>query len=131
MTTHAQHCPLARWRYERAGGARQVARWAGDVGREAGPEPLSCWPSDWEKVIISLGGVAGAEFSKAAAEIKQRARLEGPLQFAPIRSLDEFIMTKARFQAPEYNNVDKFRNRVVSKALNPHLHLLCCDIHTT
>ena len=75
--------------------------------------------------------MAGAEISKAAAEIKQRARLEGPLQFAPIRSLDEFILTKARFQAPEYNNVDKFRNRVVSKALNPHPHRLCCDIHTT
>ena len=76
--------------------------------------------------LCQLAGarMAAAEISKAAAEIKQRARLEGPLQFAPIRSLDEFILTKARFQAPEYNNVDKFRNRVVSKAHNPHLHRL-------
>ena len=42
---------------------------------------------------------------KAAAEIKQRAGLEGPLQFVPIGSLDEFILTKV--QVPEYNNVDQ------------------------
>jgi len=39
------------------------------------------------------------------------------IEVAPLRSLDDFILSQSRFQVPEYQNVDKFRNRIVSNLI--------------
>lgn len=39
------------------------------------------------------------------------------IQFAPLRSLDDFLMESARFQIPQYRDLEKWGNRVVKNAL--------------
>ena len=39
------------------------------------------------------------------------------VEIAPIRSLDEFILDSARFQIPNYKDLDKWANRVCSNLL--------------
>ncbi|CAD5227545.1 unnamed protein product [Bursaphelenchus xylophilus] len=39
------------------------------------------------------------------------------LQFAPLRSLDEFLLDKARFQLPTFNDLKKWNNRIVTNLL--------------
>jgi hypothetical protein len=38
-------------------------------------------------------------------------------QFAPLRSLDDFVMESARFQLPNFNDFEKWGNRVVKNLL--------------
>jgi hypothetical protein len=38
-------------------------------------------------------------------------------QFAPLRSLDDFLLQSARFQLPAFNNYEKWGNRVVKNTL--------------
>lgn len=38
-------------------------------------------------------------------------------QFAPLRSLDDFLMESARFQIPQFSDLEKWGNRVVKNAL--------------
>lgn len=39
------------------------------------------------------------------------------IQFAPLRSLDDFILDKARFQLPDFGNFEKWGNRIVKNLL--------------
>eukprot|EP00090_Calanus_glacialis_P016538 TRINITY_DN2587_c0_g1_i3.p1 TRINITY_DN2587_c0_g1~~TRINITY_DN2587_c0_g1_i3.p1 ORF type:complete len:182 (-),score=56.25 TRINITY_DN2587_c0_g1_i3:262-807(-) len=39
------------------------------------------------------------------------------MDIAPLRSMDEFLLKESRFQVPDFNNVDKFFNRLVSNLL--------------
>merc|ERR1711934_1312008 len=39
------------------------------------------------------------------------------LVFPPLRSMDDFILAKSRFQVPEYQNMQKFQNRIVSNLI--------------
>lgn len=38
-------------------------------------------------------------------------------QFAPLRSLDDFLLESARFQVPNFSDFEKWGNRVVKNAL--------------
>lgn len=38
-------------------------------------------------------------------------------QFAPLRSLDDFLLESARFQIPQFSDLEKWGNRVVKNAL--------------
>ena len=66
--------------------------------------------------------------------MKSRMNPNTELVYAPFRSLDDFILSQSRladmtvppentknlisrFQVPEYQNMDKFRNRVVSNLI--------------
>jgi len=50
-------------------------------------------------------------------EIKSRMNSNAEMTYAPIRSLDDFILSQSRFQVPEYQNMDKLRNRIVSNLI--------------
>ena len=39
------------------------------------------------------------------------------VEIAPMRSLDEFILSKSRFEAPNFNNIDKWTNRINNNLL--------------
>jgi len=39
------------------------------------------------------------------------------MEFAPLRPLDDFILSKSRFQIPDFNNDDRWMNRIVSNLL--------------
>eukprot|EP00092_Neocalanus_flemingeri_P068390 GFUD01083581.1.p1 GENE.GFUD01083581.1~~GFUD01083581.1.p1 ORF type:complete len:152 (+),score=42.20 GFUD01083581.1:97-552(+) len=39
------------------------------------------------------------------------------VDIAPLRSLDEFLLSQSRFQVPDFNNSDKLFNRLVSNLL--------------
>jgi len=39
------------------------------------------------------------------------------VEIAPMRSLDEFILAKSRFEAPNFNNIDKWTNRINNNLL--------------
>jgi len=39
------------------------------------------------------------------------------MELAPLRSMDEFILSKSRFQIPDVNNDDRWMNRIVSNLL--------------
>lgn len=39
------------------------------------------------------------------------------LSFAPFRSLDDFILSSARFQLPSFNELEKWSNRVLANLL--------------
>eukprot|EP00088_Acartia_fossae_P002430 TRINITY_DN10985_c0_g1_i2.p1 TRINITY_DN10985_c0_g1~~TRINITY_DN10985_c0_g1_i2.p1 ORF type:complete len:190 (-),score=38.95 TRINITY_DN10985_c0_g1_i2:101-643(-) len=39
------------------------------------------------------------------------------VQLAPMRTMEDFILTQSRFQAPDVKNVEKFFNRIVSNLL--------------
>jgi len=39
------------------------------------------------------------------------------VELAPFRSLEEFILGDSRFEAPEFNNIEKWMNRIVNNLL--------------
>ena len=39
------------------------------------------------------------------------------VEAAPFRELDEFLFSKARFESPNFNNPDKWFNRIVNNLL--------------
>ncbi|KRZ67468.1 PRA1 family protein 2, partial [Trichinella papuae] len=40
-----------------------------------------------------------------------------PLEFSPVRTLDDFLLGSARFQAPIFNDVQRWSNRVLNNLL--------------
>lgn len=42
---------------------------------------------------------------------------EGQVEIAPLRSLDDFLLESARFQIPNYKDLEKWGNRVTSNLL--------------
>jgi len=49
-------------------------------------------------------------------DIKAQAGSQDKMQFAPFRPIDDFI-TAARFEAPTFNNEDRWFNRIVSNLI--------------
>jgi hypothetical protein len=41
----------------------------------------------------------------------------GDVEFPPLRPLDDFLLTQARYQIPPYNDLEKWNNRVCSNML--------------
>src|SRR5277367_1005805 len=41
----------------------------------------------------------------------------GDLEFAPIRSLDDFLLESARFQVPSVKDLEKWNNRIINNLL--------------
>jgi len=39
------------------------------------------------------------------------------VEWAPFRTLDEFLLSESRFQIPDFNNMDKVANRIVNNLL--------------
>lgn len=39
------------------------------------------------------------------------------IEIAPLRSLDEFLLSQTRFQVPDFNNAEKWFNRIVNNLL--------------
>ncbi|KAI6214287.1 PRA1 family protein [Aphelenchoides besseyi] len=44
-------------------------------------------------------------------------KLSENIELAPFRTIDEFVLDKARFQLPTFNNLKKWNNRVVTNLL--------------
>jgi len=44
-------------------------------------------------------------------------KIFGGVEIAPMRSLDEFILAKSRFESPDFNNIDKWTNRINNNLL--------------
>lgn len=45
------------------------------------------------------------------------AKKSSNIELAPLRSLDDFLLSSARFQLPNYRDLDKWGNRVVQNLL--------------
>lgn len=43
--------------------------------------------------------------------------MNAEVEIAPIRSLDDFLLESARFQVPNFKDLDKWANRVCSNLL--------------
>lgn len=43
--------------------------------------------------------------------------MNGEVEIAPLRSLDDFLLESARFQIPNFKDLDKWSNRVCSNLL--------------
>ncbi|KRX89108.1 PRA1 family protein 2, partial [Trichinella pseudospiralis] len=50
-------------------------------------------------------------------KIKMENSQTWPLEFSPVRTLDDFLLGSARFQAPIFNDVQRWSNRVLNNLL--------------
>ncbi|XP_044759223.1 PRA1 family protein 3 [Coccinella septempunctata] len=55
--------------------------------------------------------------AKIHLEMANKSKEEGQVEIAPLRSLDDFILESARFQIPNYRDLEKWGNRVTSNLL--------------
>ena len=87
--------------------------------------------SDLKKIF---GGLSVKRDKRSGVDDK-KMNSNAEIELAPLRSLDDFILSQSRlnlmhilseikasnsssrFQVPEYQNVDKFRNRIVSNLI--------------
>ena len=86
--------------------------------------------SDFKKIFGNLS----AHRDKRSGGVEKKMNSNAETELAPLRSLDDFILSQSRlnlmhilseinlhpssrFQVPEYQNVDKFRNRIVSNLI--------------
>ncbi|KAK9885137.1 hypothetical protein WA026_010648 [Henosepilachna vigintioctopunctata] len=46
-----------------------------------------------------------------------KSKIEGQVEIAPLRSLDDFLLESARFQIPNFKDLEKWGNRVTSNLL--------------
>ena len=91
---------------------------------------INLFHSDFKKIFENL---SAKRDNKSGVDKKMNSNAETEL--APLRSLDDFILSQSRlnlmhilseikasnpcsrFQVPEYQNIDKFRNRIVSNLI--------------
>lgn len=53
----------------------------------------------------------------ADVDLTKGYKLSNDLEVAPVRNLDDFLLTSARFQVPQYNDTGKWSNRIVCNLL--------------
>ena len=73
------------------------------------------------------------EIKQIFSEFRKRNRSDGEMEIAPLRSLDDFILSKARFQLPNLNDSNKWPNRVINNLMyyQTNYFLLNCVIFVT
>merc|ERR1712080_384394 len=54
-----------------------------------------------------------AEIKQLFSEFRKRNRTDGEMEIAPLRGIDDFILTKSRFQIPNFQDEDRWFNRIV------------------
>jgi len=53
------------------------------------------------------------EIKQIFSEFRKRNRSDGEMEIAPLRGIDDFILTKSRFQIPNFQDEDRWFNRIV------------------
>ena len=68
--------------------------------------------------------------SKFEIELVTTNKMEREMEIAPLRSLDDFILSKARFNLPNLNDSNKWPNRVINNLMyyQTNYFLLNCVI---
>merc|ERR1711971_770233 len=53
------------------------------------------------------------EIKQIFSEFRRKNRMNTEMEVAPIRTLDDFILTKSRFQIPNFQDEDRWFNRII------------------
>merc|ERR1712223_1774165 len=66
-----------------------------------------------QKKFLQMSEKKVSELKQIFSEFRRNNRMDNEMEIAPLRSLDDFIMTKSRFQVPDFRNEDRWFNRIV------------------